>query len=106
MIIRYGPGSIVTRRRPALAASRLVAGYQVPVAVATNGRDAEVLDAVTGHVVSTSLDTIPSRWQLIEIAGRADFAPIAAKRAEMESRLIYCYEVDGACACDGDVCRL
>jgi len=39
MIIKYGPGSLVTRRRAALAVSRLVSGYQVPVVVATNGED-------------------------------------------------------------------
>ncbi len=106
MIVRYGPGSIVTRRRPALAASRLLTGYQIPLAVVTNGRNAEVLDGASGQVVSTGLETIPSRQQLVEIAASADFAAIAAKRAEMESRLIYCYEVDGACPCDEDVCKL
>jgi len=106
MIIRYGPGSIVTRRRPVLAASRVAAGYQIPVAIVTNGRDAEVLDAASGRVVSTGLGAIPSRSQLAEIAARADFAAISTARAEMESRLIYCYEVDGACPCDEDICRL
>jgi len=106
MIIRYGPGSIVTRRRPVLAVTRLLTGYQIPLAVATNGRDAEVLDGATGRVISTGLETIPSRQQLAEICAGADFTLIAAKRAEMESRLVYCYEVDGACPCDEDVCKL
>ena len=44
MIIKYGPGSLITRRRPALAAARLLAPYQIPVAVVTNGEDAEVLE--------------------------------------------------------------
>ena len=37
MIIKYGPGSIVTRHRPALAASRLLTTYQIPVVAVTNG---------------------------------------------------------------------
>ena len=37
MVIRFGPGSKVSRERPALAVSRLVEAYQVPVAVVTNG---------------------------------------------------------------------
>ena len=72
----------------------------------TNGRDAEVLDGSSGQVVSTGLETIPARSQLIEIAAAADFAAISAKRADMESRLVYCYEVDGSCPCDEDICRL
>jgi len=30
MIVIFGPGSLVTRERPALAAARLVEGYEVP----------------------------------------------------------------------------
>ena len=41
MIIKYGPGSLITRHRPALAASRLVAPYQIPIVVVTNGEDAD-----------------------------------------------------------------
>ena len=48
MIIHYGPGSLVTRQRPALAMGRLVADYQVPVVVVTNGEDAEILEGATG----------------------------------------------------------
>ena len=44
MIIKFGPGSIVTRRRPVLAASRIIAPYQIPLAVVTNGEDAEIID--------------------------------------------------------------
>ena len=32
--------------------------------------------------------------------------PIAAERAEMESRIIYAFEVDGSCPCDDSICRL
>ncbi len=106
MIIKYGPGSIVTRRRPALAAARLLAACHIPIVVVTNGRDAEVLDGSSGQVISTGLETIPSRPQLIEIAAGADFDAISEKRADMESRLVYCYEVDGSCPCDEDVCKL
>ena len=36
-LLTFGPGSIVSRERPALAVARLVAPYQVPVVVVTNG---------------------------------------------------------------------
>ena len=51
MIVKYGPGSLVTRRRPGVAASRLVTPYQVPVVVVTNGEDAEIIDPF-GSVVA------------------------------------------------------
>lgn len=106
MIIKYGPGSIVTRRRPLLAASRILAPYQIPIAVATNGEDAEILEGFSGNVISRGLETIPSRLHLIEILSSHHFNKISIKRAEMESRIMYCYEVDGSCPCDEDICRL
>jgi hypothetical protein len=106
MIVKFGPGSIVTRRRPLLAASRVITPYQIPIAVVTNGEDAEVLEGTSGKVISNGLETIPSREQLVEIMSADHFNRISAIRAEMESRILYCYEVDGSCPCDENVCRL
>ena len=83
MVIKYGPGSLVTRRRPALALSRLIAAYQVPVTVITNGKK-----------------------DLARQAAKTNFKPISKHQAEMESRILYCYEVDDSCECDEDICRL
>jgi hypothetical protein len=106
MILKYGPGSIVTRRRPVLAASRIIAPYQIPVAVVTNGENAEILDGCSGKVLSEGLETIPSRKALYNVIADNPFESISKKRAEIESRLVYCYEVDGSCSCDEDVCSL
>jgi hypothetical protein len=106
MIINFGPGSIVTRRRSLLAVSRILEPYQIPVVVVTNGEDAEILDGSSGDVISWGLDTLPSKSQLKEIAAGNNFKPIAADRAEMESRIAYCYEGDGSCPCDEDICIL
>ena len=106
MVIKYGPGSIVTRRRPILAISRVLESYQIPIAVVTNGEDAEIVEGSSGNVISRGLETIPSKSHLIEIACGNPFKPIAADRAEMESRIVYCYEVDGSCPCDEDICIL
>ena len=106
MVIKYSPGSIVTRRRPLLAISRVLEPYQIPIAVVTNGEDAEIVEGSSGNVISRGLETIPSKSHLIEIACGNPFKPIAAARAEMESRIVYCYEVDGSCPCDEDICIL
>ncbi len=106
MVIKYGPGSIVTRRRSALAASRVIAPYQIPIVVVTNGYDAEILDGTNGNVVANGLYSIPEKEELLKIEEKTRFAKIEAARSEMESRLLYVYEVDGACPCDDSVCRL
>jgi hypothetical protein len=106
MIIRYGPGSLVTRHRPVLATSRVLTTYQIPLVVVTNGVEADVLDGKSGTLISQGLGTIPSKDELLANIACLKFEEIAAVRTEMESRIIYAFEVDGSCACDDTVCRL
>ena len=106
MIIKYGPGSLVTRQRPALAISRLLAPYQVPIVVVTNGEDADILDGKTGEVIAQGLQSIPSRVDVIEKITHTDLRRITSEQAEIESRIVYAYEVDGSCPCDDTICRL
>ncbi|GBC62370.1 hypothetical protein DENIS_3342 [Desulfonema ishimotonii] len=106
MILKYAPGSLVTRHRPALAISRLMAPYQIPVVVVTNGEDADVLDGTSCKQTGSGFGAIPSRDELVAIMANADFSPVPEKRAALESRIAYCYEIDGACPCDTNICRL
>ncbi|MFZ0242527.1 MAG: type I restriction enzyme HsdR N-terminal domain-containing protein [Desulfobacterales bacterium] len=106
MIVKFGPGSITTRHRPALAAARLLAPYQIPVVVVTNGEDADVLDGASGRVIGRSLEDLPDRQRLQATIAAAEVTLVSAQRAEMESRILYAYEVDGACPCDETICRL
>ncbi len=106
MVIRFGPGSLVTRHRPALAASRLIAPYQVPVAVVTNGEDADILDGETGQCIARGMEHIPEKASLIRQYGDRAFTPLTEKAIEMASRILYAFEVDGACPCDDTICRL
>jgi hypothetical protein len=106
MIIKYGPGSLVTRYRCALAASRLVAPYQVPWVVVTNGEDADIIEGATGRVISSGFESIPTKSELIDTLENKHFDHISAKQAEMESRIVYAFEVNGSCPCDDTICRL
>ncbi len=106
MVIKYGPGSLVTRRRSVLAASRLIAPGQIPVAVITNGEDAEIMKGASGEIIAQGLDSIPAKPDLQTIVANEAFMTISNKQAEMESRILYCYEVDDSCECDDDICRL
>ena len=106
MVIKYGPGSMVTRYRPTLAISRLVAPYQVPVVVVTNGESVDVLDGETGKLSASGFDGIPSRKNLQQQLAWAIFSPISLKRAEMEARIVYAFEIDGGCPCDDTTCRI
>ncbi|MBW2367558.1 MAG: type I restriction enzyme HsdR N-terminal domain-containing protein [Deltaproteobacteria bacterium] len=106
MIIKYGPGSIITRHRSALALARLAAPYQIPIVVVTNGRTAEILDGWTGRRLATGIKQLPSRQELVNTMAQSKWTAISPKQIEMESRIVYAYEVDGACPCDDTVCKL
>ena len=106
MIIKYGPGSLVTRQRPALALSRLVAPYQVPIVVVTNGEDADILEGKTGDVFARGLESIPSKKDLVKKIITINPDRISPEQAEIESRIVYAYEVEGSCPCDDTICRL
>jgi len=106
MIIKYGPGSLVTRQRLALAASRLLTSHMVPIVVVSNGEDADIMDGVSGKVIASGLDSVPSKTELAAHAEGFSFDPISEKRAKMESLIVYAFEIDGSCPCDDTVCRL
>ncbi len=107
MVIQYAPGSLVTRRLSNLALSRAVVSYQIPVAVTTNGKDAEVIDGTSGRVLATGLSAIPSKadiLQHIRNLGDGAFVTLSHGVREKAHRIVHACQVDGACPCDTDVC--
>ncbi|OIP46951.1 MAG: hypothetical protein COX17_07310 [Deltaproteobacteria bacterium CG23_combo_of_CG06-09_8_20_14_all_60_8] len=105
MVVRYGPGSLVTRERPAIAAARVLeANYQMPLAVVTNGEDAELLDTATGQVLGTGLAAIPSRAEAVALLPALHFLPpLPDARRERELRILNVFDVEVCC---GDTCGL
>ena len=106
MVIKYGPGSLVTRYRPALAIARLMAPYQIPVVVVTNGETVDVLDGRTGQRIGSGFEAIPTRHALRHCMDRDARVPISSLRSEMEARIVYAFEIDGGCPCDDTACRI
>jgi hypothetical protein len=106
MIVKYGPGSILTRHQPALALSRLVAPHQVPIVVVTNGRAVDVISGENGRRLGEGFEAIPSKQQLVMLVSGGTWPSLPEKQIEMASRILYAYEIDDACPCDNTVCRL
>ncbi|MBU0908748.1 MAG: type I restriction enzyme HsdR N-terminal domain-containing protein [Proteobacteria bacterium] len=106
MIIRYAPGSLVTRERSAVAAARVLdKEYRIPLAVVTNGKDAELLDTETGEVLGTSLAAIPAMAELAQMFDKLHFAPLNDRaKSERELRILNAFDVEICCA--GGPCAL
>lgn len=99
LVLRYGPGSLVSRERSAIAAARVLEkGYQIPLAVVTNGRDAELLDTGTGEVLATGMTAIPSRSRAEEMLSELIFrAPPEDEKRERELRILNAFDVEICC---------
>lgn len=106
MVVRYGPGSLVTRYRTAQALCRFLADHEIPVAIVTNGEEAHRLDGPKGACIAQGFHTIPTRSELSQIILRGPLKPVSRAHRAMAERLLFAYEVDGSCPCDESICRM
>jgi hypothetical protein len=99
MIIRYGPGSLVSRERAAIAAARVLSqDYRIPLAVVTNGEDAELLDTRTGKILGYGLHSIPDHPTALNMLNQLEFLPPPETiRRERELRILNAFDVERCC---------
>lgn len=99
LILRYGPGSMVSRERSAVAAARVLdRDHQIPFAVVTNGRDAELLDTRTGKILGYGLHSIPDRKTLVYLLENVSYlGPLPMERRERELRILNAFDVERCC---------
>lgn len=107
MILMYGPGSVVTRERPTLAAARLIEkNHIVPFCAITNGMEASVMDTRTGKVFGKDLKAIFSKT---EVLGRVDgfvMETLSPDRREKEERILFAMDVLTEAECTEFTCTL
>jgi len=92
MVLKCVPGSLVSRQRETLAAARLLDVYQIPFSVVTNGKDAQLLDTVTGEVLEEGMDAIPSKEETIERMKAIKLQPFPQERLEREKIIFRSYD--------------
>ena len=99
MILRYGPGSLVSRERSALAAARVLnREYIIPLAVVTNGRSSLLLDTTTGKVLDDSETAIPSRTKLQLMLPSLRFLPPQDEdKKTREKRILNAFDLERCC---------
>lgn len=63
MVIKCAAGSLESREREVVSASRIFNAFPVPYAVVSDSQAAVIYDTVSGKKVGTGLDQIPSRGE-------------------------------------------
>ncbi len=99
LILRYGAGSLVSRERSAIAAARLLnPDYQIPLAVVSNGKDAELLDTHTKKVIGQGMAAIPDRNTIKTLLASRPFQPpLKMTQQEGERRILNAFDLDLCC---------
>ena len=92
IVIKCAAGSLGSREREVLAAARLLVGYQIPLAVVSDGHTALVFDTLTGKRQGQGLDAIPSRQDLVAYARKHPPTPLAPERRQREQLIFRSYD--------------
>lgn len=100
LLLRYGPGSLVSRERPALAAARVLGPCElIPLTVVTNGEDMELLDTVSGEVLQTGLADFPEPEAVAALLACRPLRPVfQGKTRERELRILNAYDQELCCS--------
>ena len=84
MALKCAAGSIGSREREIVSGARIAGPLQIPVAVSTDGRDASVLNALTGKKIGKGMEAIPTRTEAERFLSENPPAPLAEKKVERE----------------------
>jgi hypothetical protein len=92
MVIKCAAGSLGSRDREALAAARLLAAYQIPFVVISDGRAALVYDTVSGKCIGSGVDRIPDRATLNRHMTSVPRVPLEGHRRLREGLIFRSYD--------------
>jgi hypothetical protein len=85
------PGS---REREIVSAARLLEKYQIPFAVASDGRTATVLDTLTGRKIGEGLEAVPSKSEALKHLSSIEPQPLAPEKVEREKLIFRTYDME------------
>lgn len=96
MILRGGPGSVVTREAGTVAAARLLEpDYIIPWAVQANLFDAAFLDVRKKRAIAYGWESIPSRSRLLKMTSAWPPPSLPSERIPVERQILYSYDTHG-----------
>ena len=92
MAVKCAPGSLGSREREIVSAGRIYGEYQIPLAVVSDGRNAIVLDTISGHKIAEGIDAIPDAQEADRLMAARAPVPYPPERLEREKRVFQTYD--------------
>ncbi|MBL0701920.1 MAG: hypothetical protein JJV91_00365, partial [Desulfosarcina sp.] len=84
----------------------LVEEHEVPVAIITNGEDAEIMETKSGRIIARGIDSIPSKEDALKIIAKTELNKISEERLDKERRILYVFDVLTQKECDDFTCSM
>ncbi len=92
MVVKCAAGALVSREREVIASARLIADYQVPLAVATDGESAVVWETVSGKCIGEGLEAIPTKAQAVKDFDINGLTPLDEGRRARQKLIFKSYD--------------
>ncbi len=92
MAIKCAAGSLGSREREIVSAGRVYGTHQIPLAVVSDGRNAIVLDTLSGHKIAEGMTAIPNPEAADRHMAQHPPKPYPPERLEREKRVFRTYD--------------
>lgn len=92
MAVKCAAGSLGSREREILAASRLADTYQIPFSMVSDGKTAVILDTISGQTIGQGLDAVFSKHEAEEKLKILEFMPFPESRLNREKIIFRSYD--------------
>ncbi|QTA79624.1 Phosphoglycerate mutase [Desulfonema limicola] len=92
MCIKCAPGSLGSREREILAASRLLDTFQIPFSAVSDGETSIVFNTVTGKKIGDGMKAIPTKDEAVEQMSGLPLFPISDERRIKEQLIFRSYD--------------
>ncbi len=106
LVMLFCSGDPGTYDRETVAAARLIEGGPAPLAIATDTRDAVLLDVRSGNILARGMDAIPHYRDLETLTKDRVTVPLEGKRRQAEERILYAYSEFLTSCCEGTCCPI
>jgi len=92
LVIKCAPGSLASREREVIAAARLLAKFQIPLAVSSDGQTAIVWDTLNGKEIGQGLEAIPSKVLAQETFDPSTLMPLPESKRRRQQLIFRSYD--------------
>ena len=94
MAVKCAAGSLDSRQREIVAACRIADNRTIPLAVVSDGKEARIMDAVTGKRIGERLEELPARADAVSYLDRGIEKPLEREKIEREKLIFRTYDME------------